>query len=440
MFCSQRRGCGAQREEIISYFCNPRKNYSFNINIIRMSHTPTSISQSLNEFAFKNLKEIILPYWLQHAPDKKYGGLVGEINNNNQINPDAPKGLILNSRVLWTFSACYGLLKEDRLMEMAQNTFNYLERFYDSENKGYYWSLDSKGNPLDTKKQTYAQAFTMYGLSEYYAVSSDPVALEKAIDIFKLMESKCLDKKYGGYMEAFTRTWEPIEDMRLSDKDLNAEKTMNTHLHVLEAYTNLYKVWKDKMLEAAIRALLDVFRTYFVNTDDYHLNLFYDIQWNSLSSQISYGHDIEATWLLHESAVELHDKELVKTFEDIALKMADASLEGYIEKGAIIYEWHRGGHGEKDDELEWWVQAEAIVGLYNAWEISSDQKYLQTALKILGFIESYLINREFGEWHCRVTQDGTPIKSHPIIGFWKCPYHNARMCLEIIRRTQEFLK
>jgi cellobiose epimerase len=396
--------------------------------------------KSLSNFAKHNLNKIILPYWLEYSPDKLHGGLIGEIDNNNNVVMDAPRGLILNSRVLWTYSACYKLLKEERLLERAKSTFEYLiQKFYDPQHQGFYWSLDAKGNALDSKKQTYAQAFTMYGLSEYYSVSSDPLALKMAIDLFHLMEKNCLDTLYGGYFEAFTREWKPIEDMRLSQKDMNVEKTMNTHLHVIEAYTCLHRVWKDKTLENAIRSLLDVFDQYFVNKKDYHLNLFFDTQWNLMSDQISYGHDIEASWLLHESAVELGDKKLEGVFEEIAVRMADAAMEGIIEQGSLIHEWHRGGDGEKDDEIEWWAQAEAVVGFFNAYEISKDTRFLITAHNLCEFIAKYIVNKEFGEWHYRVSKEGVPNNTYPIAGFWKCPYHNARMCLEIITRSEEQL-
>jgi cellobiose epimerase len=395
-----------------------------------------SIKKTLAEFAKKNLEGIILPYWLDNAIDKKNGGIIGEINSANKSIDDAPKGLIPNSRVLWTFSACYKLLKDERLKVVARETYEYIiERFHDKENGGYFWLISAEGDPLDTKKQTYAQAFTLYGFSEYYSISSDPEVLQKAIDIFYLMESKCNDKTHGGYHEAFTRNWTEIGDMRLSAKDLNADKTMNTHLHILEAYTNLFRIWKDKSLGSSLRELLGIFDRYFVNHDDHHLNLFYDTQWNLLSGQISYGHDIEASWLMHESAEILEDSDLIKKYGTIAVKMANASMEGMTDRGALIYEWHRGGKGEKDEGIEWWPQAEAIVGFLNAFELSGEISYLETASKISEFISEFIVNKKHGEWHNRVSKEGVPDLSLPIIGFWKCPYHNARMCLEIIRRT-----
>jgi cellobiose epimerase len=393
--------------------------------------------RQLVDFAQTNLNSVILPYWLKHGPDKEFGGLIGEIDSDNNRVADAPKGLILNSRVVWTLSASYKLIKDPALHIMASEIYQYLmEKFYDSGHQGFYWSLNQQGNPLETKKQTYAQAFTMYGLSEYYAAFGDKAALQTAIDLFHLMETHCLDKIHGGYYEAFTRNWSPIDDMRLSAKDMNVEKTMNTHLHVLEAYTSLYRVWKDASLEKALKSLLEVFDKYFVNHEDYHLNLFFDTQWNNMSSQISYGHDIEASWLMHESAVELEDQELIRKFEHIAVAMAHASREGLTREGSLIYEWHRGGKGEKDDELEWWAQAEAIVGFYNAWQISRDPVFLVDSIRLSKYISDHFINKEHGEWHFRVSANGVPIKKHPIAGFWKCPYHNARMCLELINRIQ----
>jgi cellobiose epimerase len=394
------------------------------------------INRSLQNFALKNLKEIILPYWMDNAIDKKEGGILGEINSANEPVVGAPKGLILHSRVLWTFSACYKFLKDDRLKPLANEVYDYIvKKFHDNEYDGYYWKLSGEGNPLDPKKQTYAQAFTLYGLSEYYSISSDPVVLQKAKDLYYLMESRCLDKIHGGYHEAFMRNWTVIDDMRLSVKDLNADKTMNTHLHVLEAYTNLYRVWNDPRLIVSIQNLLDIFDKHFVNHSDYHLNLFYDTQWNILSDQISYGHDIEASWLLQESAEVIDDEQRIKIFKDLAVKMVNASLEGLNDNGSMIYEWHRGGKGEKDEGIEWWPQSESMVGLYNAFQTTGDLYFLETAMKMSEFVSKFFIKKESGEWHNRVTIEGIPIAGLPVAGFWKCPYHNSRMCLEIIRRT-----
>jgi len=394
----------------------------------------------LRSFALNELKNNIIPYWIKHSPDNSNGGFIGEISSSNQPVPNAPKGLILNSRILWTLSACYKRLQDDRLKTLADRAYEYLlERFLDRDNQGFFWSLDAAGNPLDTKKQTYAQAFTIYGLSEYFSISGNPVARDMAVGLFYLMEEKCLDRKRGGYEEAFTLDWKPMDDMRLSDKDMNEAKTMNTHLHVLEAYVNLYRVWDHKDLDLAIRGLLDVFVKHFVNHNDNHLNLFFDSDWNIKSDIISYGHDIEASWLMYEAAEVLGDKDLMNLFAGIATRMANVSMEGLVESGAMIHEWHRGGKGEKDEELEWWTQAEAVVGFYNAYQLSDDSRFLEAAYRMSEVIAKYIVNKEHGEWYYRVTPNGEPIDTYPNVGFWKCPYHNGRACMELTERLHKVL-
>ncbi len=395
-----------------------------------------AMKRSLATFSSKELKENIIPYWIRNGPDTVRGGFWGEIDNQNQPIAQAPKGLILNSRILWTFSACYKHLKDDNVLAIANRAYEYLMgRFIDTEHQGFFWSVDANGLPLDTKKQTYAQAFTIYGLSEYYSATGNPVAKDMAVSLYYLLERHCFDTTQGGYYEAFSRGWLPLDDMRLSDKDMNVAKTMNTHLHVLEAYVNLYRVWEHDDLRTSLVKLLDVLATRFVNPNDWHLNLFFDAEWNSKSDIISYGHDIEASWLMYEAAEVLGIPKLLEQFRAIALAMADASMEGLNPDGSMIYEWHRGGHGPKDEELEWWAQAEAIVGYYNAFQLTADVKYLEAADRLRVYIEEKVINRHYGEWHFRISKEGEPIPCHPIAGFWKCPYHNARMCLEIIHRT-----
>ena len=395
-------------------------------------------NHNLREFALNNLTKVILPYWLKNGPDKKNGGLIGEIDDLNQPIFQAPKGLILNSRVLWTFAASYKLLKDEQLLLFAHDVYSYIEeKFYDSQHGGFYWLLDYSGNPLDLKKQTYAQAFTLYGLSEYYDASGNQEALSMAESLFLLMESKCLDNRFGGYHEAFTREWKPIEDMRLSQKDVNADKTMNTHLHVLEAYSNLYKVWKDPRLKLAIKYLLSVFERYFINKKDFHLNLFCDTQWRPLSSKISYGHDIEASWLLQESAEIIEDKRLIGKFRTLAVQMTNAAMKGLSSSGSMFYEADRANPSAIEEESEWWVQAEALVGFYNAYQVSADVTFLKAALKMSTYIDEKVVNKNYGEWHNRVSAQGNPINGLPLVGFWKCPYHNTRMCLEILSRTVE---
>jgi len=390
----------------------------------------------LEGFAKDQLHGIILPFWRKYSVDNKYGGFYGQINDDLSVENRAEKGLVLNARILWTFSAVCGKFKNPSDKAMADRAYHYLQNYYyDKENGGYFWSLTFDGKPIEVKKQIYAQAFVIYGLSEYYRVTRDQKVLDQAIQLFNLVEEKSFDTSGKGYIEACTREWEEIENLRLSPKDMNEKKSQNTHLHVLEAYTNLYSVWPDPFLKRQLEGLIRVFADHIIHADDHHLILFFDEDWNPKSSLISYGHDIEGSWLLHEAALVTENDKLIKSVEKISLKIVKAATEGYIEEGAMLYENDREGR-HHDDELEWWAQAEAVVGYLNAYLITQENDYLEKACSIAYFIDKYIADREKGEWFFRVNRNGNPILKHEKAGFWKCPYHNTRACLEILYRTE----
>lgn len=316
------------------------------------------------------LENNILPFWMNKMEDNEEGGFYGQITGEDELKPEASKGAILNARILWTFSSAYRLLKKPEYLETATRAKRYLiDRFYDPQYGGIYWELDYKGNPLDTKKQIYAIGFAIYGLSEYARATGDEEALAYAQQLFDVIEQHSFDSEQNGYVEALTRDWQPIEDMRLSDKDENEKKTMNTHLHILEPYTNLYRVWKDEQLERQLRNLIEVFITRILDPQTGHLNLFFEEDWTNKYRIYSYGHDIEASWLIHEAALVLGDTEALDT-------------------------------------------------VARCWE----------------FIKTKLIDREQGEWHWSLLPDGTVNRRDDKAGFWKCPYHNGRMCMEVIER------
>jgi mannobiose 2-epimerase len=304
----------------------------------------------------------ILDYWMTYTPDHENGGFYGQVNEDNQVNPDAPKGSVLNARILWSFAAAYNLSRDERYLEIADRAYHYIaEHFVDNNHGGVYWSVDAQGNPLNTKKQVYAIAFTIYAFSEYFMASGHEVARDHAIDLYNDLIKYSLDKERGGYFEAFSQNWEPIADLRLSDKDANEKKTMNTHLHVLEAFTNLYRIWPDEDLKERITGLLRDFTTHIIDPESSHLHLFFDEDWQGSSPLISYGHDIEAAWLLLEAAEVLADEDLIVEFKVIALKMAKAAATGLDPDGSLWYECDPlAKHMIK--EKHWWVQAEAMVG------------------------------------------------------------------------------
>ena len=383
------------------------------------------------------LENNILPFWMNKMEDNEQGGFYGEITGNDELRPEASKGAILNARILWTFSAAYRLLKKPEYLKTATRAKRYLiDRFYDPEYGGIYWELDYKGNPLDTKKQIYAIGFAIYGLSEYARATGDAEALEYAQRLFEVIEQHSFDPVQNGYLEALTRDWQPIEDMRLSDKDENEKKTMNTHLHILEPYTNLYRIWKDEWLERQLRNLIDVFITRILDPQTGHLNLFFEEDWTNKYRIYSYGHDIEASWLIHEAALVLGDETVLKRIEPLIVRIAQAADEGLNPDGSMIYENFLDKQ-KIDRELHWWVQAENVVGHINLYQHFGDESALDIAARCWEFIKAKLIDHEQGEWHWSILPDGTVNRKDDKAGFWKCPYHNGRMCMEVIERFGE---
>lgn len=383
----------------------------------------------------KELIDDILPFWFEKMTDADNGGYYGQITGNNDLITSAPKGGILNARILWTFSAAYRALGKEEYLDAASRARDYIFKFFtDKEFGGIYWSVDYKGNPLDTKKQIYSLAFSIYALSEFYLATNDQESLKMAIDLFHLIEKYSYDPEYGGYFEAYSRDWKLLEDFRLSDKDANEKKTMNTHLHILEAYTNLYRVWKDDHLSKQLRELIGMFFDHIVNHETWHLNLFFDEFWTLKSSDISYGHDIECSWLLYEAAEVLGDPEMIKKAENICINILKASLEGMQPDNSLIYEKKLNGH--TDTQRHWWPQAEAVVGLINGFELTGNHNWLKMADGCFDFILEKLVDKQNGEWHWGVYSDGSINNTDDKAGFWKCPYHNGRMSLEVMRRAE----
>ena len=394
----------------------------------------TETINTLRKEVTEELEGNILPFWMNKMTDRERGGFYGRISGEDVLMPDEPKGAILNARILWTFSAAYRLLKKPEYLAAATRAERYLlDFFYDKQFGGIYWSVDCEGNPLDTKKQIYALGFAIYGLSEYARATGDEEALEYAIRLFEVIEKYSFDAEKNGYVEALTRDWQPIADMRLSDKDENEKKTMNTHLHILEPYANLYRVWKDGRLKTQLKNLIELFVTKILDTQTYHLNLFFEDDWTNKYHLISYGHDIEASWLIHEAALVLGDETVLKQIEPVIVRIARAADEGLNADGSMTYE-RFSDKGETDRELHWWVQAENVVGHLNLYQHFGDEEALSTALRCWQFIKDKLIDRENGEWYWSRFADGSINRNDDKAGFWKCPYHNGRMCLEINER------
>jgi mannobiose 2-epimerase len=371
---------------------------------------------------------------MKFAIDEKNGGFVGKIDHDNNIYAEAPKGSVLNSRILWTFSAAYHLTKKEEYLTIAERAFHYItEYFVDKDFGGVYWSVDYKGQPLDTKKQIYALAFAVYGLSEFYRASKNENALQLAVVLYKDIVKHSYDKKNGGYIEALTRDWKAISDLRLSAKDANEKKSMNTHLHILEAFANLHRVSPTEILELQLRELIQLFAEHIISKQSNHLVLFFDDEWNERSKVISYGHDIEAAWLVQESTEVLGDKTLLPQIKNRSLQMAKAAVEGLDIDGGLWYEYDpEQNHLVKQKHS--WPQAEAMIGFFNAWQNAGDEFFLKQSWKSWEFVKKFMHDKTCGEWYWGVNEDYSPMTQEDKVGIWKCPYHNSRACIEIINR------
>ena len=409
------------------------------------------------------LERNILPFWMTQMVDEENGGFYGRMDHSGTLHPDAEKGAILNARILWSFSAAYRVLGNPEYLDMARRAYDYfVDHFIDKEYGGVYWSVDFKGQPLDTKKQFYAIGFAIYGLSEYARATGDREALEYALDLYDCIEEHAFDRMHNGYIEACTREWDEIEDMRLSEVDANYPKSQNTHLHIIEPYTNLLRCLKEMhaqescdyvpvlgavlpigitlpmetivAVETSLRNLIGIFTEKILNPQTHHLDLFFEMDWTRGAGHLeSYGHDIECSWLLHEAALVLGDKKVLAKVEPIVCEVAKASEKGLRPDGSMIHEANL-DTGHVDDDLHWWVQAENVVGCFNLYQYFGDETALEKAVRCWDYIKSQLIDYEHGEWYWSRHSDGSLNTTDDKAGFWKCPYHNSRMCLEMIER------
>ncbi|CAH1202682.1 Cellobiose 2-epimerase [Paenibacillus plantiphilus] len=378
----------------------------------------------------------ILNFWMEQTVDDEHGGFVGEIDGQLRIDTRADKGLVLNARILWSFASAYRLFPNSEYKKMADRAYDYLKNYFiDRDNGGLFWSVDYTGQPAQTKKQVYGQAFYIYALAEYNRAFGSQEAIDLAIDIYRLLERYAYEPVHKGYIEALTLDWKQTDDLSLSNKDLNEKKSMNTHLHVLEAYTNLYRVWKSEELKRSLTELIEVTLDHIIDSKHARFELFFDESWQVKGHHISYGHDIEGSWLLYEAAEVLGTPSLLERVERMALAMAEAVLADGIDQDGGI--WNEADQsGVTDSNKDWWPQAEAMVGFYNAYQLSGEDKFRAAAWNCWNFIKAYIVDPTGGEWYWGVDQAGKPLAHEPKVSPWKCPYHNSRACLEMLERLE----
>ena len=375
----------------------------------------------------------IADWWIDNALDEINGGFIGEVTVDNVRRPEADKGIILNTRILWFFSEAALFTGNDKYKGMADRAYEYLlAQFWDAEHGGFFWALDAKGACVNNRKQVYAQAFAIYGLSAYYKLTHQTEVLDQAKAVFELIETRAHDDVSGGYLEAFAHDWGALDDMRLSDKDMNSPKSMNTHLHILEAYTALYVAQPTEKVAKAMRRCLGYFDERIINKDNCHLRMFQAMDWTDLSDTISYGHDIEASWLIWEAVEALHDASLESQYQPLILDMAKTILAQAIGEHGEVLDAYNFETDTLIEERIWWVQAEAMVGFLNAYHLSGEQAYFDAFNGVWGFIKQYQKDLENGEWHWLSTLD-RPHAGDCKIGFWKAPYHNGRAMMEVCK-------
>ncbi|MBN1359333.1 MAG: AGE family epimerase/isomerase [Sedimentisphaerales bacterium] len=393
--------------------------------------------ESLGRSVRAELDGNLLPFWSSRVVDTSHGGFIGWMSKEGLVNTEAPKGLILNARLLWTFSAVYRFDHDVRRRDLAQRAADYLAQFFwDGTHGGVFWQVDAQGRCLDDKKKIYGQAFYLYALAEYFQAVGDEATLERAKELFELIEAHSHDAVNGGYIEVCNRDWSEAQDLRLSDKDMDEKESMNNHLHLLEAYTNLYRIWPEANLRVRLVGLLDIFAARIADPATGHLNHFFDESWQPKSDDYTFGHDIEASWLLCEAAEVLDDPALMSRVQEQALRLAHIVLtEGVDHDGGLCY---RGQHGHVvDPNREWWPQVESVVGFLNAFQLSGEQRFFEAARHAWQYLEKRFVDAEHGEWFWRVDPLGRPDPTEPKVSEWKGPYHGVRGCLEILKRLRQ---
>ncbi len=341
---------------------------------------------------------------------------------------------------MWFFSEVAQEVDNPDYRAYATRAYDYvISNFFDSEHGGVYWELDAGAAPINTKKQVYAQAFTIYALCAYYQLTGNAQALAHALECFTLVEQHAIDREYEGYLEAFTRDWGLIEDLRLSDKDLNYPKSQNTHLHILEAYTTLYQVCPEPEVNAALKYNIEMFDKYMIDRTTHHLRMFMDLQWNDFSPGYTYGHDIEASWLIAKALESLGDDAYTAKLTPTLIRIAQVTVDEAIGAEGQVIDSYDFATGRTNVDAVWWVQAEALVGFLYAYTTSGDAQFYRAAQNVWQFIKAYQIDHQQGEWFWLSQLQNQNLDPYYKVGFWKCPYHNGRAMMEAMRYLQKMV-
>ncbi len=374
----------------------------------KLMYSGNAKEEQLKKEVTDNLTKNILPYWTSRMVDHKNGGFYGKIDYRDQVFPEADKGGILNARILWTYSSAYRVMHDTSYLRLATRAKDYiLKYFIDSRYGGAYRSLNFKGEPSDDKKQVYTEAFFIYALSEFSRATGDKTALSEARKIFDLIEKFATDRELNGYFEVFSRDWKRIRERLIGENSDQVEKTMNTHLHLMEAYANLYRVSGDKFVGERLRNLINIFLDRIIDKKTSHLISFLDRNWNSTASIDSYGHDIESSWLMLEAADLLKDTDLIARVKKVCIRIADAAAEGLQPDGSLLTEKDN-ATGRTRQVRSWWEQAETVVGNLNAFELTGDEKYLDRSVNCWNYIKKCFVDHKNGGWYSNVTESGTP--------------------------------
>ena len=390
--------------------------------------------------ALADLTENLLPWWMTYAVDEENGGFFGVIDDRNQPVVDAPKYITLQARLVWTFSSAYRILGHSTYLEMANRAYRYLiDHFWDKDFDGCYTQVDAAGIVLDDHKFIYGNAFALYGLSEYARATSSAEAADYANRLFNRLETHVYDPIYKGYFEACTRDWQVQPWLRGVNRVPTDVKTMNTHLHLIEAYTGYLRIHDTPQVRNKVREHLYVMLNKIVNHDIHHYHYFQDRKWAPTSTAISYGHDIEGSWLMMETAEVLGEPEAYRSARDTCVNMARASLEeGLRTDGAMLTDYDPATR-EASQHLSWWEQNEAVVGFLNAWELTDEDQFLDAAQLCFDYIDRHFIDHDGGGWFPTLTLDGQPVPGRAKGNGTTCPYHNGRMSMEIIERYRRHL-